>query len=205
VSAYVLDCNLVAPPNAIGQAVLEQRGASHVFMASSLLNDENYVRIASQQNFHPQYLASDYDVPTSSAGAENWDPGWDHAVAISSMHTGELNSGTHNPNVARCNNVLVAHGLTGIRSEQKDFSALNICDSVFFVVQMLNHAGLNPTQLAAVQAVSTMGRFSAGSVPDAVWNKPGRIAGGDFQREITYSATCKCYKVVERTFSPGYP
>src|SRR6185436_3441235 len=58
ISVYKLDCALVAQPNQISAAVVRQRGASHVFLASSVLNNENYVRIATQQHFNPQYLTS---------------------------------------------------------------------------------------------------------------------------------------------------
>ena len=202
ITTYVLDCDLVAPPNQISQAVFQHRGASHVFLASSILNDQNYVRIAAQQNFRPQYFTSDYGSPTAPAGS--WDPAFDGAVAITSLHTGELNSGMPNARRSLCDKILVEHGRHGVTSEQTDATAMSICDSVLFMKQALDHAGANPTQTGFVQSLATMGRFTAGSVPDGLWNKPGTIAGGDFQRAIKYVGACTCYKVVDRAFARSY-
>src|SRR5438874_3860315 len=53
VSKFVLDCNIVAPPNQIAQGVLQHKldNATHVFLATSISNSQNYVRIAAQQDY----------------------------------------------------------------------------------------------------------------------------------------------------------
>ena len=205
ISKTVLDCQLIAPPNEIQQAVIQQRaaGATHVLLASSVSNSQNYTKLAAQQNFHPVYGTSDYGTDTAAAGS--WDPSFAGAVAITSNHYGELSSGIRNPQVNACDTLLKASGLNGINSESKDEAAVQICDQFNFFRQAINAAGGNPTRASLIDAgVSHMGAFKGGIIGDGVFDRPGKVVGGDFHRTIQFDGGCGCWKVRDPNFAPGF-
>ena len=204
VTKYVLDCNVASPPNQIEQGVVQQKlaNATHVLLASSETNDENYVRIANGQNFHPQYLVSDYGSNTSGAGTENWGSAFNGAVGITTTRVGEFSSGVHNPQEVECDKVMRRHGVPGVQHENKDTSAMGSCDSFWFVRQAMAGAGDNPTQLSFLQSLSTMGLFRSADLGDGLFNRRGKLTGGDFEREIVYRGSCSCWHIVDRTMRP---
>ena len=204
VSKYVLDCNVSSPPNQIEQGVVQHKlaKATHVLLASSETNDENYVRIANGQNFHPQFLVSDYGSNTSGAGTENWGRPFDGAVGITTTRVGEWSSGVRNPQAVECDKVLRKHGVKGVQHENKDTSALGDCDAFWFVRQAFSGAGANPTQLSFMQSLATMGLFKSADLGDGMFNRPGKVTGGDFEREIVYRSSCSCWHIAEHTMRP---
>jgi hypothetical protein len=176
--------------------------ATHVLLASSETNGQNYVRIANGQDFHPQYLVSDYGSQTSGSGTENWGAAFDGAVGITTTRVGEFSSGIHNPQAVTCDKVLRAHGVKGIASESKDTGALQICDAFAMLTQAHARAGANPTPTSFLQSLSTMGLFRTAISGDGSFNRPGKLTGGDFERQIVYRTSCGCWKIVDRTMSP---
>lgn len=202
-STYVLDCNLIAPPNQIAQAVLQNKLANdgEVFLASSIANNQNYVKIADQQNFHPRYLTSDYG--SDEFPGQTWDAGFDQAVAITATRAGELDSGIHSPAEQTCNSILVSHGLTPITTGSSEQTA-STCDMLFLLAEALGHAGVNPTRTSLVEDLGTMGTFHSAFLGDGVFGKPGQITGDSFQREIEYQVSCQCWKVIDPSFGPAY-
>jgi hypothetical protein len=204
VSKYVLDCNIASPPNQVEQGVLQHKGAlaSHVLLLSSETNGQNYVRIANGQDFHPQYVVSDYGSNTSGSGTENWGAPFDGAVGITTTRVGEFSSGIHNRQAVACDSALRAHGVNGVQSESKDTSALGYCDLFAVVRQALDRAGVNPSQQSFLQALSTMGLFRTAVEGDGNFNRAGKLTGGDFERQIVYRNSCGCWKVVDRVMAP---
>ena len=204
VSKYVLDCNVASPPNQVEQGALQHKAAAatHVLLASSETNDQNYVRIANGQGYHPQYLVSDYGSNTSGSGTENWGAAFDGAVGVTTTRVGEFSSGVHNAQAVACDKALRAHGVRGVQSESKDTSALGYCDLFWLVRQALDHAGVNPTQSSFLQALSTMGLFRTALEGDGDFDRPGKVTGGDFERQIVYRTSCGCWRIVDRTMVP---
>jgi ABC-type branched-subunit amino acid transport system substrate-binding protein len=204
VSKYTLDCNVASPPNQVEQGVLQNKaaGVTHVLLASSETNDQNYVRIANGQGFHPQYLVTDYGATTSGSGTGNWDSSFDGAVGVTTTRVGEFSSGVHNAQAVTCDKVLRAHGVNGVQNESKDTSALAYCDMFSLVRQALDNAGANPTQVGFPQALSTMGLYRSAVGGDGSFSRPGKITGGDFERQIIYRSSCGCWRIVERTMTP---
>jgi hypothetical protein len=203
ISTYVLDCSVASPPNQIEQAVVQQRGAgvTHVLLASSETNDQNYVRLAGGQ-FHPAWLVSDYGSNTSGAGTTNWGSSFNGAQAITTTRVGELSSGIHNPQERKCDRTLRSHNVRGVTSENSDTSALDLCDMFGLFRQALNGAGDNPTQQTFLQSLGTMGLFRSAVVGDGNFNQAGKVTGGDFAREVRFSSGCSCWRVVDRTMRP---
>ncbi|MFN2537674.1 MAG: hypothetical protein ABR549_05925 [Mycobacteriales bacterium] len=204
ISTYVLECNVASPPNQIEQGVLQHKldNVTHVLLASSETNGQNYVRIARGQNFGPQYLVSDYGSNTSGAGTQNWGPSFDGAIGITTSRVGEFSSGIRNLEEVACDKALRKHGVRGIEAENKDTSALADCDAFWLIRQAMSRAGSNPTQLSFLHGLSTMGLFRSAGLGDGRFTAAGKVTGGDFQREIVYRSSCGCWKIIDRTMSP---
>lgn len=204
ISTYVLDCDVASPPNQIEQGVLQHKfaHASHVLLASSGTNGQNYVRVANNQGYHPQYLVSDYGANTTGAGTENWGGPFNGALGLTTTRVGEFSSGIHNAQERRCDLILRQHGVKGISAENKDTSAMEICDLIWLVQQAFGGAGSNPTQLSFLQGLAGMGLFRSVQMGDGNFNRAGKVTGGDYEREIVYRSTCGCWHIVDPTMRP---
>lgn len=207
ISTYTLDCAIAAAPNQITQGVLQHKldGVSHVFLATSDTNDQNYVRAAVGQSFRPVYGASDYGETTTQAGAENFDSSFDGTVAITATHVGEAYSGIPNAQRDACDKMMRAHGVPGFTSERKDTALLGYCDLFSFAKAVLDKAGANPTRATLATAASGIGLFKTASFGDGDFNRPGKVTGDDFRRAIQYRADCGCWKVLDPDYQPAYP
>lgn len=205
-STFTLGCDIAAQPNQILQAVLQHKGdrVSHVFLATSNTNEQNYVKLADAQGFHPRYGMSDYGESMTQSGAGNWVKSFDGAVGITSSHMGEFASGQSNPDLKECDATMKRHGVPGFSSEAKDTAVAGYCDMFKFFAAIMDKGGPNPTRESMAVTVSTLGAFVDGYIGDGVFNRPGKITGGDFQRELQYHADCGCWKIVDKTMAPDY-
>jgi hypothetical protein len=202
---YTLSCELIGSPTQILAAVIKAHaaGASTVFLASTVFNNENYVGYANQQHWYPTWLTSDYGTTTTGNGASKWTKNFDGAIAITSTRSGELNSGMHSPRERLCNKILIDNKLPGITNENADDGASSFCDLIFFLAQAVDNDGPNPSPTSMVEHLGTMGRFASAYDGDSVWNTPGQLTGGSYQREIEYHSYCRCWKVAS-SFGPAY-
>jgi len=207
ISVFTLDCSIAAAPNQITQAVLQHKldKATHVLLATSDTNDQNYVRIAVGQSFHPIYGATDYGETMTQAGTQNWDASFDGTVGITSEHVGESFSGIPNAQVDACNQVAKRHGVPGFTSEKKDTSLLGYCDLFAFFKAIVNKAAPNPTRTLLAPALSTIGLFKTANLGDGTFDRAGKITGGDFQRAVQFHRDCSCWKVLDPAYRPAYP
>jgi hypothetical protein len=206
ISRFVLSCALISPPNDILQGVLQHKaaGVTHVFLAASISNSQRYTQLAAQQNLRPVYGTQDYGTNTASVG--DWDPSFIGALAITSQHSGELNSGIRSPETNDCDRIIKAHGLKGINVEREDGAAVGMCSSLFFFRQAINAAGANPTRPGLADGVARMGTWKApANGSDGVFNKPGKVVGGDFHRSLQFDGGCTCWKIKgDPAFKPGF-
>lgn len=205
VSKYTVNCALVAPPNEVLQGVVQHRsaGATHVFLASSLSNNQRYTSLARQQNFTPVYGVSDYGTSTSSAGT--WDASFAGAVGVTSTRRGELNSGVKNPRLQACERIVRAKGLAGFSSEKEDGAAFTLCDALWFFQKAIDKAGANPTRSSFVEVgVGTLGTHESGGGSDGIFDRRGKVSGGDFYRFLRFDGGCGCWKVEDPNFKRGH-
>jgi hypothetical protein len=205
ITESVLDCTTSAPPQ-VAAAVVQHKGdgATNTFLASSLTNSENYVKVADQQGFHPIYGASDYNNELVGSGSDAWPAAFDGSVGITSTHSGEINSGLRNPKVDKCNEIMNSHGVPPFKKENGDGAVLAYCDMLGLFVAAINNAGPNPTRSGLVPALATVGKFDSALFGDGLWNKPRKVTGGDFIRPVVWRAECTCFKLLETAFKPGY-
>jgi len=206
VSKFTLGCNLIAPPTEVAQGVLQHKnaGATHVFLASSILNNQNYVRTAAQQDFHPAWGASDFGSTTAAPTAGMWDKSFDGATLVSSTRSGDLNSGIRTAEATACDKVLRSHGRPGVETESRDATALGLCDAFNFFRAIINKVVPNPTRQRYIDALGTLGMFRTSQAGDGVFDRVGKVTGGDFHRPIRWQADCTCFKVIDPIFKPGF-
>lgn len=205
VSKYKMNCSLVAPPNEVLQGVVQHKaaGVTHVFLAASLSNSTRYTQMAAQQDFHPKYGVSDYG--TLTAANATWDPSAAGALAITSTRRGELNSGIRSPQLEECETILTAKGLRGIEDERDDGTAASICDALFFWKRAIDGAGVNPTRLSLIESgLAAIGEHRSIIGSDGLWNRRGKVFGGDFHRPLQLDGDCLCMKVLDQSFKPGF-
>jgi hypothetical protein len=91
-----------------------------------------------------------------------------------------------------------------VRKENKDTSAMAMCDLFAFFRAAIDGAGVNPTRLSYIQSLSSMGQFRSALMGDGNFNRPGKVTGGDFQRAVEWKASCTCWKVLDRTMTADY-
>jgi hypothetical protein len=67
-------------------------------------------------------------------------------------------------------------------------------------------AGPNVTRSTLLRdGLAKVGRFEgAMSTGIAIYDRPGKSWGGDFIRAMRWHLSCKCWKIVDRTFRPGH-
>lgn len=205
ISKYKMNCALVSPPNEVLQGVVQHKsaGVTHVFLAASLSNSTRYTQLAAQQDFRPQYGVSDYG--TLTAANATWDRSAAGAIGITSTRRGELNSGIRNALLEQCHALITSKGLEGIEDEKADGTAGFICDAFAFWKKAIDGAGPNPTRLSLVESgLPSIGAHQTAIGSDGVWDRKGKVAGGDFHRTLKLDAECLCMKVVQPEFKPGF-
>lgn len=205
VSKFKMNCQLVAPPNEVLQGVVKHKsdGATHVFLAGSLSNSGRYTQLAAQQGFRPKYGMSDYGTLTSANAT--WDPSAAGALAITSTRRAELNSGIRNDKVEECHAILVAAGLRGIEREREDGTAGSICDALLFWKAAIDRAGSNPTRLSLIETgLPAIGEHRSGMSSDGIFDRRGKVTGGDYYRPLQLDGGCVCWKIRDPNFKRGF-
>jgi hypothetical protein len=202
-STFTASC-AISPPSQLSQAVLQFRGddVSHVLVAASGPNSQTFVRQADAARWKPAYLASDFTGVTSPTLAGGWPDGFDGAVAITGSHTGERNSGITNELVTRCNEWMKQAKVPPAETEQ-DIVPTNLCDTFRFLVTAMNGVGPNLSRVALVDGLRRAGRFQGAAYGDAVFDRPGKVWGGDYIRAIRWQLACKCWKIIDRDLKRG--
>ena len=209
VRSYVvrkLSCvdNLVAPPSQITQFAVQdsQDNVSHVFPATFSVNVENYLRAAKSQDFTPIYGASDLYNLTAPSFTEGFEASqWSGTVAYTATRSAELLAGIVAPETARCDAVLRAHGVDGIKTEWDDLARV-YCDLLHMFTLGMSRAPTNPTRLGFAQAVRTIGRTSFSGGFDVIFDRPDKFSGGDFIRPLKWLPDPNCGKGDRRSGQP---
>ena len=203
-STFTLRCATVAPPNEISQAVFQHRqdGVSHVLLAAPVGNAQSYVRNAEGLGWRPKYTASDFGSVTISTSEAGWNETFNGAIGITSNRGGELNSGIVSPKVVRCQNWMKS---ANVPPPAKDGdAALGLCDMFSLFQAAGNAAGPNLTRPSVVPALTKVGRIDLAAFGVAIYDRPGKVTGGDFLRAVQWHSDCTCWKVVERDMKPAH-
>jgi hypothetical protein len=189
----------VNPPSEVSQAVSQHRrdGVTDVLLAASISGSQNYVRSASGIGWKPRYITADYG--SNTTGASGWSADFDGAVAITSLRTGELNSGIPNAVTETCERWFLKAGMA--RQGESD-GGLVLCDLLRLFDAAADGAGPRLTRTTLVPGLEHIGTFRTTALGDAVFPH-GKYWGGDFTRLIRYDGGCTCWKTSEREPMPA--
>ena len=200
------ECGGLASTSEIGQAFVQHRnaGVSHVYFGVNGADAQNYVRQADGVGWKPVYMVSDSAGATlpEREGNSNWPAGFDGAVAITSLRTGELNSGIQHPLVGRCYEWMKKANIAPPKGEE--FGLLATCDMFRLFAAAGNAAGPRLVRSTLLDGLAKVGPFEGAQHMGAVFDRPGKVTGGDFIRAIQWHLDCRCWKVLDRDLKPGH-
>jgi hypothetical protein len=194
----------ISTPNDISAAVvqLHNSGATHVFMGGNPNDMPKFVQQANGLQWRPAYLVSDVGSLTNPAIQANWPASFDGALGVTSLRTGERNSGVVAPLVNQCNDWMRKSGVKP-SDRENDIVPLLVCDEFRLFAAAAEAAGPdNLVRLQLVPSLVKVGRLSLAHAGDAVYS--GRkVFGGDFVRSIQWHSDCTCWKLLDRDFRPA--
>lgn len=199
------ECGGLASTSEISQAFVQHRnaGVSHVYFGVNGADAQNYVRQADSVAWKPFYMVSDSAGATlPEGGRSNWPAGFDGAIAITSLRTGELNSGIQHPLVQPCFEWMKKANIQPPAGEE--FGLLATCDMFRLFVAAANAAGPQLVRSTLLDGLAKVGRFEGAQHMGAVFDRPGKVTGGDFIRAIQWHLDCTCWKVLDRDLKPGH-
>jgi hypothetical protein len=151
----------------------------------------------------PKYLTSDYQQETNSTLAPMWSDGFDGAVAITSTRFGERSSGVTNQLYDHCNEWMKQANIPPSDNES-DVIPPEVCDEIRLFAAAANAVGPNITRPALLEGLSKVNRFTTAISGDGVFDRRGKVTGGDYVRAIQWHLDCKCWKVIDQDMKPGH-
>jgi hypothetical protein len=199
------ECGGLASSSEISQAFVQHRNAnvSHVYFGVNGADAQNYVRQADGASWKPKYMVSDSAGATLPEGERsNWPEGFNGALAVTSLRTGELNSGIRHPLVDPCFAWMQKANIQPPKREE--FGLLATCDLFRLFAAAANAAGPQLNRSTLLGSLPKVGRFEGAQHIGAVFDRPGKVTGGDHIRAIQWHVDCKCWKVLDRNVKPGH-
>jgi len=206
---YDFGCPAVfANASDIEAAVLkfQQNGVTHL-TAHQLVGDfANFSNVAEQQGFRPKYGLPDESMIDVAYGSQA--PNSNNivdAIAIAQGRSGEERTPGSAPSsgTAKCDAIYQAHGIAP--TYKLPAGAGYVCSQLWMFQAAINNAPVfRPEALAAglQRARSLDVSYPAG--PND-FSGLRQTTGGQFWRVAQFMADCKCWRVIDPNFHPGYP
>ena len=206
---YDVGCPAATPsPAAEEQAVLgfQRAGVTHVTTADFVGGLQGFSTAAQQQHFHPKYgIPDDYFIPISYGTQHPDYKNLDHAIAITANRSGEEHTSGLHPTAptARCNAILARHHYPPVYKQPSGLGGM-ICSELWLFKAAVEHAPVLAREALAA------GFQSAQSVPLAYPEGPNSLAAPhntvwmNYWRVDEFYTSCKCWRVIDRTFHPSY-
>lgn len=195
-SLFKVSCESNGSADQLFQAVVQHQrdGASHVFLAIAQLAATQYVQAADGVDYRPVYEGSDYGAVTATTSEGNWSDGFDGSVAITSTRGGEINSQISHPLLPQCRKWYTDAGVPP--PEEDGDSALPFCSffRLFQAAANANGPDLKRDRFL-IDGLARVGRFESVAFTDVVFDRPGKVTGGDTIRSIKWQSDCRCFKV----------
>ncbi|MHB8669207.1 MAG: type 1 periplasmic-binding domain-containing protein [Acidimicrobiales bacterium] len=197
-------------PSDIQQAVLkfEEQGVTNVTESQFYPDWSNFTKISQQQGFKPRYgLADDGLVPISTSKNLGDDyNNMDGAIVITADRYGEETTPSYpsTPATKSCDAIFTAKGRPPVYQQPVGLGGV-ACDEVWMLRAAIEHASsLERTSLAAgLQAARTIDlSFPRGP---ADFTGPRVTYGDEFWRPEQFAKSCGCWKILNPTFTPGFP
>lgn len=195
-SLFKVSCESSGSADQLFQAVLQHQrdDASHVFLAIAQLAATQYVQAADGVDYRPVYSGSDYGAVTSTTSEGNWSNGFDGSIAITSTRGGELNSGIAHSLLPQCRKWYTDADVPP--PEEDGDSALFFCSFFRLFQAAANANGPNlKRDRFLIDGLARVGRFESVAFTDVIFDRPGKVTGGDTIRSIKWQSGCRCFKV----------
>ena len=206
-SEHRVNCDIQSQQSAGAAAVLQHRGddVTHVFFATIGAGVRNYLQVAQNSQWKPKYGVSDEWGLTSSGTSRGWQADqFDGTRAVTTNHEGELIIGKPlTPTAKFCSKIFTDHGLEPVTNYSYDSEALFLCEELQLFIEAATKAGTYLTRPIWAQALQTVGKFKPAFGDLALFNKVGKVTGGDSVAVIEWRKQCTCYVQV-RGFRPAY-
>jgi len=209
VTKFDFDCNGVPPPADNQQAVLQfkNEGVTHVLVGYMPGDFGPFTNTAEQQGFRPQYRIADGATFAIANGNSPLSPNWDNidgSTAITQGRFGEPTTPGFRPTSAtqRCDALFAAAGRPTTYQQPLGWGGI-ACFYVWAAKAALEHA---PALSAAGLA---QGFATVETIPDPYPFgpsnfRPGELWAGRYWREVTASASCRCFTVAEPEFHDSF-
>lgn len=192
------------------QAVLSFKNAGVTDVTEVNLTDYAvFTQVAQQQNYKPQYVFDDNDLPVSvKSGTNAPDPAnLDGAVDVTGTSAGEQNTPGYNLSGAsqKCNSIYTAAGQPDLFKQADNYGGV-VCEYLTFVQVLLGHS-ISADAADLVTAMHSIGNqdFSFPGVPIDFSAAPaGSAYGVSDWRPVYYHASCQCWQVGDPNFNQPF-
>ena len=197
ISEFRLPADFAQAQGQTAQAVLQHKAANvtRVLPLTVYSSVQTYLSNADAQGFFPKYWSTDfrglsYDVVTTQFSPTQWD----RTRTVTTTRNGELAAGRPLSGPARaCGKVLTDHGLPPVTGYTADAHILLFCDHINLFVAAMRNAGTNPTRADWGRAVAAVGDLPVAAYDRAIYDRPGKVSGGDSIALIEWRKECKCW------------
>ena len=197
ISEFRLSADATQAQSQTAQAVLQHKAANvtKVLPLTVYISVQTYLSNADAQSFRPQYWSTDfqglsYDVVTTQFSPTQWD----RTRAVTTTKNGELAAGRPLSDPAKaCSKVLTDHGMPPVTGYTGDSVILAYCDLINLFVAAMRNAGTNPTRVDWGKAVASVGELPVALYDRAIYDRPGKVSGGDSIALIEWRKECKCW------------
>lgn len=208
ISEFTFDCDGNNVAGQATQAALahKQAGVTDVIVATQYVQLQLYATAASSQLFAPRYLVTDLGGLTADISVASMDPTqFDGAIGITSSFSGATAAGRPLPALAQdCNRALRDHGLAPMQNlSGTDGVAAYLCETLTLFELLARRAGPVLTRAALTGALPSIGTFHGSYTETAIFDRPGKVSGGDTLAVIEWRRSCTCYHQVESHHPAG--
>jgi ABC-type branched-subunit amino acid transport system substrate-binding protein len=182
---------------------MQAAGVDTIFFACYFVYVTTWVQQASNSQYYPQYLQSDYANGATDDATSNLPASYDGAIAVTSTRVGEWRVGrAYDPQAAAC---LARYkrltGQTLTPHSGAESVMLGACGSVDEFAAAARKAGADLTRLRLRNGFEALGQVQFPLMAPLTWG-PGKTDGGDEVRLVQWHENfqgqqCKCWIPVD--------
>lgn len=182
---------------------MQSAGVDTIFFAGYFVYVTTWVQQASNRQYFPQYLQSDFANGTSDGGTDNMPSSYDGTIGVTSTRVGEYRLGRPPTPVAQgC--IDRWNALTGsplVPNEADETIMLGVCGSVDTFAAAARAAGPDLTRAGLSAGFANLGQVEFPLLAPFTW-APGKLDGGDQVRLVQWhfeldGEECKCWLPVD--------
>lgn len=208
ISEFRVTCDLTSSQRQVAQAVLQHKadGVTHVMPAVGWPVVQAYLAQADTQLYKPVYRPGLSQLIHDGNQANFSTNQWDGTRGVSVTRVGEQAMGKPlSPLTQECSRVLKEHKLAPISDYNKDGNAeiVLLCENWHLFLKTAKAAGPELTRASWGAAAQRLGPFDGAFTFRGLFDRQGKVSGGDFLAVVQWRADCRCWHQV-RDFKPGF-